>query len=140
MQIPSASQLAELLDFLPGFSIPGRAFVLETEMTGAEEQAGNPVYGPVYDEDVVAFFMLIGTRPWIDPKYRRLKPEELVSDPTRIPRAGYAEIRALLNLCSRGERFCDGYWYRVLRAGVVQAALRRLEVLATENRGAQGSR
>jgi hypothetical protein len=81
---------------------------------------------------VVAFFMLVGTSPWMDPDYQRLQPQRLAADPGLIPVASYPEVRALLNHCARGERFCDGYWYTMLQEGVVQAALARIQTLADQ--------
>jgi hypothetical protein len=130
--VPDRAQVDELLAFLPALSDPGRRFVLDEVSPAAGSGSQLRIPHPTYADDVVAFFMLIGTEPWIDRHYRRLRPEDLVADPGRIPDAGYAEVRALLNHCSRGERFCDGYWLEALEEGIVQAALRRLAALVDQ--------
>ncbi len=132
-KLPNRAKVAELLAFLPGFSTPGRKFLLDDECQPLEGHSAALFPHPIYADDVVAFFMLIGTSPWMDPDYRSLDPERLVADPNLILTATFPEVRALLNLCSRGERFCDGYWYKVLGDGIVQAALKRLETLANQD-------
>ena len=123
--------MTELLAFLPGFSIPGRRFdVDETPPPGGEQQPAVMLH-PIYARDVVTFFMAIGLRPWVDPNYRSLRPERFVAEPGLIERATWPELRALLNHCARGERFCDGYWSSVFQKGVVQAALRRLDQISS---------
>jgi hypothetical protein len=131
-QVPDRAMVEELLAYLPGFSAPGRQFVrqFQAEVPGEGEVGVWP--HPDYDDDVVAFFMSIGLAPWIDPGYRTSRAEQLIAQPDLLADASYADVRAVLNYCSRGERFCDGYWLDVLQRGVVQAALARLDVLVPE--------
>ena len=129
---PGWSRVAELLAFLPGFERPDRQFCGDASPRPHGPQGTVAARHPIYDDDVVEFFVLIGTAPWVDPHYLSHRPDRFVSDPSLIESAGFLEVRALLNLCSRGERFCDGYWLGVLRDGVVQAALRRLEVISRD--------
>ena len=129
--IPDRARVAELLAFLPGFSAPGRDFFRHDKSIGPAEGEVSIWPHPTYDDDVVAFFMRIGVEPWVDPHYRSRRPERLMGRPDLLANAGYADVRAVLNYCARGERFCDGYWAEVLRQGVVQAALARLDVLTS---------
>jgi hypothetical protein len=128
-QIPDRAKVDELLAFLPGFSAPGRDFFGRGDGGVPTEGDASIWPHPVYDDDVVAFFMRIGVEPWVDPHYRSRRPERLIANPGLLADAGYADVRAVLNYCARGERFCDGYWFDVLQRGVVQAALVRLDIL-----------
>ena len=130
---PDRAKVKELLAFLPGFTSPGRKFVLGDESTQSGDSSVFQIPHPVYPDDVIAFFMRIGMDPWFDPNYRMSQAELFAAEPDRIANASFAEVRALLNHCSRGERFCDGFWIKVLEDGVVQAALRRLETLADQD-------
>lgn len=130
--LPPRSKVAELLAFLPGFSAPGRVFVLDGPLPTPDGPGIDTILHPGYPSDVFAFFMTIGTEPWMDSDYRSLRPERFVADPALIVHATWPEVRALLNHCARAERFCDGYWSTVLRKGVVQEALRRLDSLCDE--------
>jgi hypothetical protein len=38
----------------------------------------------------------------------------------------------MLTFCVRGERFCDGHWAEMVKAGRIGAILRRLEQLRSK--------
>lgn len=59
--------------------------------------------------------------------------EEQLEDDDLIAQASVDQCRTLLTLILRGERFCDGYWRRIIESGRVQAILRRLSELCEEN-------
>jgi hypothetical protein len=132
-QVPDRAKAAELLAFLPGFSAAGREFFRRGEGDLSTEDDISIWLHPEYDDDVVAFFMRLGVEPWVDAGYRNRRSERLIANPNLLTNASYADVRAVLNDCACGERFCDGYWASVLREGVVQAALLRLDVLTVED-------
>jgi hypothetical protein len=126
-------RMDELLAFLPQLEVPGRAFVERWE--GGERSAADGVMTaryPGYAADVEAFFRCASRSCWNDSGYDPVEAGAVIRDDGRIARATLDEIRTLLTLCVRSERFCDGAWDEALGTGRVQAVLRRLAVLRRE--------
>lgn len=125
---PTAAEVSELLTFLPAFS-PGREVVVGA--TGGTTTADGALIWPhpVYADDVVAFFLRVGLAPWVETDYLSDRTRELATHPEALAEATFAEVRAVLTYCSRGERFTDGHWAEMVRRGVVRAALLRIGAL-----------
>ena len=130
MTVPSRDEAERLVEFLPGFTEPNRSFV-KTWNGGVDTTAGpHQMPCPVYANDVIRFFGLIASSEWAVRDYLNDRTSELVADPDRLVSSSIEEVCDVLTLCWRGERFCDGHHESMLEAGVVQAALRRLQQLA----------
>ena len=125
-------RIDELLQFLPGFERAGRSFV--RSWGGGEElpEGGLTVPFPIYEDDVVAFFWLAGQPWWADYEYEPRRAHKMLQDDAFIESCSLGDLRTMLTLCVRGERFCDGFWAHVLETGRVLALLRRLAVLRGE--------
>ncbi len=129
MSLTIAADIDELLRFLPLFEAPGREFATWPE----PEKDANGVYlyeGPEYAEDVQQFFRLASQPCWCQYGYEPGEAKRMLKDDHLITRANLDEIKTMLTYCVRGERFADGHWEVLLKAGKVQALLRRLAVLA----------
>jgi hypothetical protein len=118
-----------LLRFLPAFNVPGRDFLVRWAGGERTEDGAITFPYPVYCDDVLAFFRLAGLPPWCDYAYNPRRAAAMLADDALIERATLAEIVTLLTYCVRGERFCDGHWEMLLKAGRVQAILCRLAAL-----------
>lgn len=130
MALPSREKVKRLVEFLPGFTEPNRSFV-KTREGGVDTTAGpHQMQYPVYANDVIQFFDLIASSEWAVRDYLNDHTSELVADPDQLTSGTIDEVCDVLTHCWRGERFCDGYHQSTLEAGVVQAALQRLEQLA----------
>jgi hypothetical protein len=118
-----------LLAFLPRFEEPGRAFV--TGGGGGEETGDGALTTPypIYADDVLAFVRLAGSPPWCDHAYDPAAAGAMLRDDRALASASLVEVRAMLTYFIRGERFGDGHWDALLRAGRVSALLRRLRAL-----------
>jgi hypothetical protein len=88
--------------------------------------------GPVYPEDVEAFFRLAAQPCWCDYAYKPEQAGRMVEDDHFIQKAALAEIKTMLTYCVRGERICDGHWGAMLASGRVVNILERLKVIRDE--------
>lgn len=56
----------------------------------------------------------------------------MLRQPGFVESADLKQIKTLLNYCVRGERFCDGFWARMIEDGHIRRILERLaEIRAT---------
>ena len=116
----------ELTRFLPAFATPGRKF---TKEWAGGESIGDRTYTmryPVYHEDVCEFFGLAARRCWQDLDYTSKNAHDMLADEDFISTCTLAELRTMLTLCVRGERFCDGFWEGQLESGKIVRLLERL--------------
>jgi hypothetical protein len=122
-------RIDELLAFLPRLEAPGRTFV--QAWAGGERTPDGAITMPypIYDADVVAFFLQAGQPWWSDYTYDPRTARELLSDDASIGRCSLEEIKTLLTYSVRGERFVDGHWLHLLETGRIWAVLRRLAEL-----------
>ncbi len=120
----TTADMDQLLAFLPIFEDAQFEPVLEW----------NP--WPVYTAEVMAFFRLAGSPCWADYNYLSRPASKKIDDDAFVAAASLDEIKAMLTLCVRSERFGDGSWAHFLESGRVAAILRRLEVIRGKGREA----
>ena len=102
------------------------------EKWGGGERKPDGVYvmpWPEYPEAVTKFFMAAGEAPWNDYNYTPETAGAMVRDLAPYTSSSVDEVRTMLTWCTRGERFCDGHWAKVLDDGTVFRLLDRLEGL-----------
>ena len=109
-------RIDELLTFLPIFSKEDYQFVVGVIDAGY----------PRYSADVHAFFNAVSQPWWLDFDYLAHEASNKISDDGFIQTANLDEIKTMLTLCLRSERFGDGNWESFLKKGRIQAILRRL--------------
>jgi len=124
-------RIDELLRFLPRLEVPGRSWYRASASMGG---SGDPPPGPhpEYAPDIVAFFGVAGQPWWSDYGYAPHSAQRALASDDEIAAADLDGIKTLLTVCVRGERFCGGWWARILDEGRVQAVLRRLAELRDE--------
>ena len=121
-------EIDALVEFLPRFERPGRAFARWGEtLKNADGSISLPF--PEYDEDVQEFFRLVARHGWIDYGYKPEEAARMLSDGELVGRACVGQIKTMLTYCLRGERFCDGHWESLLEGGQIVALLRRLKAI-----------
>jgi hypothetical protein len=122
-------RIDKLLAFLPQLEAPGRTYV--QGWGGGERTPDGAITMPypMYETDVVTFFLRAGQPWWSDFDYDPRTAQELLRDDAHIARCSLEEIKTLLTYCVRGERFVDGHWLHLLETGRVVAVLRRLAEL-----------
>jgi hypothetical protein len=118
----------DLLRFLPGFERPGREYV-KGWVGGRTEQGSLRFPYPVYEDDVLEFFMLAGKACWSDFGYNPREAAQMLEREDFIEDCSLDEIRTMLTFCVRGERFGDGHWEQMLKSGKISRILRRLMAL-----------
>lgn len=98
-------------------------------LTGKEVEGGRfTLPRPEYDNTVEKFIDLIVNQGcWLDSDYVPEEAERLLMNETAVRRAAIPEIRRMLTLVVRGERFCDGWWSSMIEEGHVRRLLERLD-------------
>ncbi len=82
---------------------------------------------PKYNETVESFIhLIVNQNCWIDAGYVPEEAERLLMDEAAVKDATIPEIRRMLTLIVRGERFCDGWWASMIEEGHVRRLLERL--------------
>jgi len=116
----TTADMDELLAFLP---------IFEDEQFVAVEK-WNP--WPEYTTEASAFSRLAGKPCWNDYDYLGSEASKKIDDGAFIAAASLADIKAMLSLCVRSERFGDGNWAHFLQSGRIVAILRRIQVIRGE--------
>jgi len=83
----------------------------------------------VYDDVVSEFNDVLYKYDWVDSACDWPGQQEMVMDDVAIAKAGIQDIRVMLTVFARKERFCEGIQLNLLREGRVQAILERLQEL-----------
>jgi hypothetical protein len=122
------ARIDELLQFLPLFDRPDRAFVEPWGGGQPTESGAIQMPYPVYPDDVRRFFELAAQPCWSDYGYKPSEAGDLAHE-AFIRQATLDEIKTILTYCVRGERFSDGHWGSMLASGVIMAILKRLKHL-----------
>lgn len=124
----TAEDVDALLRFLPLFERPGRSFARWTG-GGANGDGSISLPFPVYEADVEEFFRRVAQRGFLDYGYRPSEAADMLADPALVEAADLNQIKSMLTLCLRSERFGDGNWEAYLKGGQVVALLRRLRII-----------
>ena len=136
---PRLEDIRELTDFLPTLYANGLRL---SRVRGAERETGDRrVTMPwhEYGDEVQRFVRLIGERGcWMDPDYSPEAAQEMLDSDTAVETATLEEIRVLLTYVERGERFCDGWWSKMIREGHVRRILERLSEIGRQWRESGG--
>jgi len=125
-------KMDELLAFLPALSRPERETIREWDLRRKEPEGTIVLTPPIYEADIYQFFRLAAQPWWCDYNYVPKNAMAMLEDDRVIASATLDQVKTMLTLCVRGERFCDGLWASVLSAGRVTALLRRLQALRGE--------
>jgi hypothetical protein len=118
----TTADMDELLAFLPIFEDEQFVPVVEWNRW------------PKYTAEVNAFFWRAGMPRWQDYSYTNSEASKKIGDDAFIASASLDEIKTMLTLCVRSERFGDGNWAHFLESGRIVAILHRLQAVADERR------
>ena len=122
---PSDANIRAILSFLPVLESPGFAF---GEMVAPPGQFGYARMAP----EVEAFMQALYDNGWVEPfDWSEFQDEAIgyFENPSRLETADLETIRKFLTLHVRKDRFCEGHFLEMLKAGHIQAILRRLATL-----------
>lgn len=130
---PSARDIKALVEYLPklyGEDAPQPIARWITETADGELT----LPWPEYDETVERFIDLIETQGcWMVGSYNPEEVKELLMDVEAMRVATLPEIRRMLTLVVRGERFCGGWWFSMIEEGHVRRLLERLAEIGAES-------
>lgn len=129
LRLPTQSEIDELLAFLPKLYDRDFQAVKAQDENLKMEDGVIEMSSPEYHPDVVKFFQIASEEQWNDPDYVPTRATAMLQRPEAVMTASLSEVRSLLTLCVRGERFCDGYWESVISEGQVRSVLLRLQEL-----------
>jgi hypothetical protein len=114
---------------MPKFQDP--SFVPVNEWLGGDEIEPGVISmpHPRYDEIVIAFMHEASQNWWRDVEYTNSQARTMLDEPSLIAAASIDQIKSMLTLCVRSERFCDGAWETIFENGYLLAILERLHNL-----------
>ena len=122
---PTAQDIQALVAYLPKLYRHG--FKPITQWLTKTEDGALMLPWPEYDETVVRFIDLIESQGcWLDSDYGPEEAEKMLMDKAGVRNATIPEVRRMLTLVVRGERFCSGWWSSMIEDGHVRSLLQRL--------------
>jgi hypothetical protein len=124
--LPGKASIDAVLAYLPILESPGFVF---GEVVAPPGQWGYAAMAPEVD----AFVQALYDNGFVEPfEWSRIQDEAVgyFEHPERLATVDLETIRNLLTLHVRKERFCDGHLLEMLKAGHIQAILRRLARLS----------
>jgi len=133
----TAADIDKMTAYLKIFNDPGFKPVLRP--VSVEEKAHDDnvmcitASPPEYAQEVRGFFAAASKDCWIDSDYMDKHAEDMIRDFRKIREASLSRIRTMLTYCTRGERFCDGFWGDIFTSGVIHAILERLVEIREED-------
>ena len=123
---PSARDIQALVEFLPKLYGEGAPTPITRWITKTGDGALVMPW-PKYHETVKSFIdQIVKQGCWMDPGYDPETSKGLLMDEAAVRNATIPQIRQMLTLIVRGERFCDGWWSSMIEDGHVQRLLERL--------------
>jgi hypothetical protein len=125
--VPTAEQICRLVDYLSKFRAHDFAPVIEWVGGDEIEPGVISVPHPRYDETLSAFMHEASQDWWQDFDYTKSDARNMLDWPELIAVASIAQIKSMLTLCVRSERFCDGAWQDIFEKGYLTAILERLD-------------
>lgn len=129
---PTLEEIETLTTYLP--RLYGDGFAPVDRWDGGEKlkDGSFTLPYPQYNKLVEEFFNHVSADGWLDYEYNPEKAYEMLKDETAVKRASLEQIQSMLTFCVRGERFSDGHWEQVIKAGYIRRLLERLNEIKTE--------
>ena len=121
---PTARDIQALVAYLPKLYRHGLTPI--TQWLTETEDGVLILPWPEYDERVVRFIDLIESQGCWLCDYDPEETERMLMDKAGVGNATIPEIRRMLTLVVRGERFCSGWWSSMIEDGHVRRLLQRL--------------
>lgn len=117
---PDVERLRRLTRFIPKF----RTYS-ETEKEFGEVSMDGGLYAQ-YPDLLDSFLDQLEEDGWLEGPYSGEEGKRHAKNPALIEQADLETLQRLLVYCSRGGRFCIGFWKRVVETGFLLGILRRL--------------
>ena len=121
--------MQELVDFLPRLYAPGFVAIERCGGGTRNEADTYTMPWPNYNQTVKSFIEAASREWWQDFRYTPETAGPQLRDPDFVRTASLEQLRPLITYCVRGERFCDGFWAGMIKAGHIRNILERLKAL-----------
>ena len=121
---PTRTDAERLIAWLPILYAP------DFQVEVPRKEGAGPWY-PEYTREVEDFYRELAGAVWVDYGYYPAEANAMLV-PERVATATLPEIRSMLTLCLRSERFGDGNWGGAISRGMVRWLLERVGVLMGE--------
>lgn len=128
--LPERADVEVLLSFLPTLDGMTDEGIVRWNGGTPNENGEISMPWPSYAAFVSEFFSAASADCWCDRDYDPTRSATMLKDHQQIASASLQDVRAMLTLCVRGERFCDGHWGAMIKAGHIGRLLKRLQALA----------
>lgn len=128
-QMPTAQEIEELVSFLPRLYAEGVNPIEEWSGGSKSKDGVLTMAYPTYNRVVKEFFEVASSACWADYGYDPGEAGRMLEDEDFVKTANLAQIKTMLTFCVRGERFCDGHWGSMVKAGHIRRLLERLAEL-----------
>lgn len=129
---PTLEEIEILTSFLPRLYVDGFAPVDRWDGGEKLKDGSFTLPYPQYNKLVEEFFNHVSADGWLDYEYNPDKAYEMLKDETAVRRASLEQIQSMLTFCVRGERFSDGHWEQMIKAGYIRRLLERLNEIKAE--------
>lgn len=129
---PTLEEIEILTSFLPRLYVDGFAPVDRWDGGEKLKDGSFTLPYPQYNKLVEEFFNHVSADGWLDYEYNPDKAYEMLKDETAVKRASLEQIQSMLTFCVRGERFSDGHWEHMIKAGYIRRLLERLNEIKAE--------
>jgi len=129
-QIMGKEAIQALLEFLPRLKNHQGEF----GKTGTHKNDdGSFFIATAYDDIVSEFNHVLYRCGWVDSSCDWPGQQEMIMDDAATAKASIQDIRVMLTVFARKEKFCEGIQLDLLREGRVQAILERLQELTAQS-------
>jgi len=132
-QEPTSQEIEELVAFMPQLYAEGFTPIKQWQGGTDGPEGTSSFHMAEYNELVKEFFRLAASPCWQDRDYLSKKAGHMLRDQNLIKKASLDQIKTMLTFCVREERFCEGHWAAVIKAGYIRQILERLAILALES-------
>ena len=129
--LPTKKEIDELVQFLP--LLYAKDFIPVKKLGFGKNEDGVSYWPWVeYEKETDNFISAASQEFWFDRQYDPKESSKMLKSEQNIAKASLQEIKTMLTFCIRGERFCDGHFGSMIKAGKIKSILKRLKVIMEE--------
>jgi len=132
IRLPTLQDIEALTAFLPRLYAEGFSPIVSWGGGEKRKDGSFTVPYPNYDTVVEEFYRLVSSGGWLDYGYNPEQAYQILRDENLIKTASLSQIKTMLTLCVRGERFSDGHWAAMIQEGYIRRLLERLNQIKSE--------
>jgi len=131
--LPTNKDIDELIAFLPKLYAEGFKPVKCWRGGDKNKDGVIQIPWPEYENVVIEFFHIASKQCWKDYNYTSNNAVEMIKNKDTIKNASLEQIKTMITLCVRRERFCEGIWESVIEEEIIRSLLERLQKIRANN-------